>query len=271
MNSKNKDQNYSDLTQYVIFLCHDSNWGDYVNYPLVRYLCKDQKEVIPYLSNDQGAPDHYYLCVGSVLSNANQKTTVWGSGFISAHEIFILDKPKQILAVRGPKSREGLIKLGIQCPKIYGDPALLISKFYQPKIKKKHKIGLLPHYIDQNSSLVEKIRNFGIPIIDICGNFYDVIDQVLSCEFILSSSLHGLILPDAYGIPSAWVKLSNKVVGGKYKFLDYFLSVERKDRKPLLIKKDVTKSQLEDAYKNYKIQIDLEKLLEVCPFNKEDK
>ena len=55
----------------------------------------------------------------------------------------------------------------------------------------------------------------------------DVIDQICSCERILSSSLHGLIVSDAYQIPSCWIELTGKISGGYFKYYDYASSVNR--------------------------------------------
>ncbi len=52
-----------------------------------------------------------------------------------------------------------------------------------------------------------------------------MIDNILSCEIILSSSLHGLIVADAYNTPSSWIKFSNKVYGNGFKFRDYYASI----------------------------------------------
>jgi pyruvyltransferase len=73
---------------------------------------------------------------------------------------------------------------------------------------------------------------------------------------------------DAYGIQSTWLKFSDKATGDGFKFRDYFMSVGRKDREALVV---TEKTTIEDIYKNfydYKIDIDLDKLLEVCPFKK---
>ncbi|WP_052307650.1 polysaccharide pyruvyl transferase family protein [Belliella baltica] len=97
-------------------------------------------------------------------------------------------------------------------------------------------------------------------------NPLNVIDDILSCDKIISSSLHGLIVADAYRVPSIWIEFSDKIVGNGFKFFDYFLSVNRKDNAPVKIN---STTQLDDILKNfydYEIEIDLEKLRKSCPF-----
>ena len=89
---------------------------------------------------------------------------------------------------------------------------------------------------------------------------------MLSCEKIASSSLHGIIVADAYNIPSLWVEFSDKVTGNGFKFLDYFLSVHRHDIKPLVINEHIPLEKIFEHFSDYKIQMDLEKLLDSAPF-----
>jgi len=135
-----------------------------------------------------------------------------------------------VLAVRGPLTRDYLLKNGVECPKVYGDPALLLPNYYQPSsYDKKFKIGLIPHYRDKNNVIIDKYRQEKeVFVLDVqrYGSFERFIDIVCSCELIISSSLHGLIISDAYGIPNVWVEFSEGKVEN-FKFEDYFLSVER--------------------------------------------
>ena len=48
-----------------------------------------------------------------------------------------------------------------------------------------------------------------------------VIRDIASCGAILSSSLHGLVVADSYGIPAAWTSGSPPLTGGDFKFQDY--------------------------------------------------
>ena len=54
-----------------------------------------------------------------------------------------------------------------------------------------------------------------------------VVDYIYSCDIILSSSLHGIIIADAYNIPNIWLD-EFPLNEGHFKFKDYFLSQNRK-------------------------------------------
>jgi pyruvyltransferase len=65
--------------------------------------------------------------IGSILMyNYRAPKVIWGSGAISDYHFSPMIHRHQILAVRGPKSRDRLLEDGIDCPEIYGDPSLLI-------------------------------------------------------------------------------------------------------------------------------------------------
>ena len=239
------------------------NFGDLLNPVLLKELTGKKIKFIK--------PKYYhhtnFLAVGSILDVASKDSIVWGSGFIN-DEKKCYQTPKKICAVRGPKTREVLLSQGIDCPEVYGDPGLLLPMIYNPKKEKKYKLGIIPHYVDKNNLWLSQFESDeNIKIIDIQNeNVFAFIDEVLSCEKIASSSLHGIITADAYSIPSIWLEFSDRVVGNGFKFLDYFLSVNRIDSKPLIIKDDTDISKLYSSFYDYKIDIDLNKLLKAAPF-----
>ena len=51
---------------------------------------------------------------GSILRNSRDNSIIWGTGFMFGNEKII--NPKKILSVRGPLTRNRLLKLGINCP-----------------------------------------------------------------------------------------------------------------------------------------------------------
>jgi pyruvyltransferase len=204
----------------------------------------------------------HYLGIGSILDRATNHSVVWGSGFISEKSTFI-SKPNKILAVRGKLTREILINNGVDCPEIYGDPALLLPRYYKPKITKNYKLGIMPHYIDKSNDNLKKFKNDNeILIIDIQNsNPLNVIDLMLSCERIVTSSLHGIILSDAYKIPNLWVSFSNNIIGGNFKYHDYFSSVNRTKINPIIFTDKMDKIELIKKCDIHEITIDLDKLI----------
>lgn len=150
---------------------------------------------------------------------------VWGSGFIESGGI---NKSKNLTfhAVRGKHSQA---RAGKSTNIALGDPALLLPLVFKPKRSNTYKVGIIPHYVDADSSLIDRFKSMdGVTIIDVLKPVEEVVALINSCQLILSSSLHGLIVSDAYNIPNCWIPLSDKLYGGKYKFDDYYSVFGRK-------------------------------------------
>ena len=242
------------------------NFGDALNPILLNKLTN--KKIL--WVNRVYYPKPYIMCIGSILQKATSDSLIWGSGFISS-DSKCSEKPKKVYAVRGPKTRAKLLEQDIDCPEVYGDPALLLPKVYAPKIEKKYKLGIIPHYVDQENKILDQFsKEEGVIVIDIkMKDHYAFIDLLLSCEKIVSSSLHGVIVADAYNIPSVWAEFSKNVKGEGFKFFDYFLSVKRTDLGPLLINNESKIDDLYDAFYDYKIDIDLDLLIKSFPYDLE--
>ncbi len=237
------------------------NFGDYLNKDLVPYFTNKQIDWVP-----NNYSEEYYMAIGSILHLATDKTIVWGSGLISDNYLPI-KSPKEILAVRGPLTRNKLLNAKIKCPEIFGDPALIMPSLFYPRIDKKYELGIIPHYVDKKHKFFFNKFNENVKIIDIeQENYQEFISDVLSCKKIISSSLHGLIISDAYDIPCLRAKFSDQIVGGDFKFNDYFLSVNRLIQKPIYIDETNLESILKSNF-NYKKSINISKLCKVNPFN----
>ena len=226
------------------------NWGDDLNYYFIRQLTG--RPVVMYHNFKLAKWLHLknYLCIGTLLDAveyANAQTIVWGSGVSGQERTFV--PPNNILAVRGPKTKEFCDRYGIDCPEVYGDPALLLPLVYKASppalpnregASKKYRLGIIPHVVDQQHPVIKEIKEKyadEILVIDLAryDKWTDVIDQICSCERILSSSLHGLIVSDAYRIPNCWVELTGRISGGYFKYYDYASSVGRSFEKPIKI------------------------------------
>ncbi|MFO7621283.1 MAG: polysaccharide pyruvyl transferase family protein [Bacteroidales bacterium] len=246
---------------------HKNNFGDMLNLEIAKALSR--KPVKRISTNNPGSADHFFS-IGSILQKCTRKTVVWGSGFISEDSV-CREVPKKIFAVRGPLTRARLLDLRIECPEVYGDPALILPMIYKPaSAVRKFRLGIVPHYTDHNHPWITSIteKHPDIRLINVRNKKpLKVVDEILSCEKIISSSLHGIIIADAYGIPSVWVKFSDEVIGKGFKFRDYFASVGREDRSPLTITDAISIDTVYQSFQPYSIEIDLEKLILHCPFN----
>lgn len=190
------------------------NFGDLLSRYIVERL--SGKSVVKY----QYKPVLPHFCaIGSIL-NRNEICSpafVWGSGFISPQNKYKIKFTaiRQILrgsfgkpyfyAVRGKLTRNILLESGFECPEVYGDPALLMPFLYKPqRIVKKYRLGIichnaheqLPEFLAGNLNGVLKI-----PINRHYKKITEFIEEVCSCDIIISSSLHGLIIANAYGVP----------------------------------------------------------------------
>jgi pyruvyltransferase len=243
------------------------NFGDALNPILIKFLSGKEPTQSRKIFNIVNKP--VYSVIGSVLERARAKRLiVWGSGCMYADGRFS-QLPEKVLALRGPLTRQILQNIGIEAPEVFGDPALLCPMFYKPDVKKTHRLGIIPHFFDKGNPAIQHfLDDPKVKLIDIESGVYNVIDEINSCEYIASSSLHGLIVADAYGIQSLWISLSNKVGGGGFKFKDYFASVGREPTGPVAITENTTLAELYSHFQKYEIRIDLERLLETCPFLK---
>lgn len=245
------------------------NWGDYVSVILCQ-LINPQYRFIPrcYTLNAYKKDD--VLCIGSIITwMTTPQSIIWGSGIVySDREISAT--PKKVLAVRGPLTRGYLLKKGIECPEVYGDPALLFPKYYQPKVEKKYKLGLIPHFRDKSNFILKKYANDeSVLIIDVqdVHPWQKFIDEICSCEYIASSSLHGIIISDAYNVPNVWVEFPDGERKG-FAFNDYLCSVGRDNEKALILNEGIGVEAIKEKCLGWNpVEIDLDNLMSACPFN----
>ena len=241
------------------------NWGDFIAPELVRRLSGkqvvNQRDVI----NLGGKP--VYTTIGSMLGTIDTpKAIVWGTGFVDTAST-LQTRPAQVCAVRGPRSRQKLLDAGVDCPEVFGDPALLAPMFWKPADAKRHKIGVIPHFRDYGMDTANRLGTFdGVTVINISGGLDQVVKEITACDFIVSGSLHGLVCADAYGVPAAWIQFSDAAFGDGFKFRDYLDSVGGRRRDPLLVDGTTTLAQLEDLYEEVTSNVDIEAFLAACPF-----
>lgn len=152
---------------------------------------------------------------------------IWGSGTLIPRPARF-DRLFAILAaLRGPNTA-GQIE---NCPEIpFGDPGLFIPEIAPKAAGGAGHIGLIPHHSMLGSPVVRNLRDAlgGAEVLDFTNpDFKATLARLSQSRLIVSSSLHGLIFADAYGIPSLfWNEAGAE---NEWKFRDYFEGAGRQD------------------------------------------
>lgn len=219
-------------------------------------------------------PGRYLTSVGSIIGWSSGFRTVWGSGILYYNERINNGK---FLAVRGQYTQRRLRNLGYEVPDVLGDPALLLPIIFNPKVEKKYKLGIIPHHT-HTKSLASLGKEQDVLVIDLLDDVEVVIKKILTCESVISTSLHGLIVAHAYGIPALWYEYRQIAWhGSDVKFLDYFSSVDIPEYVPFQMPKaedfvlETILHRFNSAKAHILIQVKLsviqKKLLDVAPFS----
>lgn len=263
----------------VYYFDRVDNMGDLLNKNIYEKLFNSFELVSPKKSD--------FLMIGSILHNLFGEKTffsflkkpvcILGAGFIQPSDkkdVFV--RPLKIKGLRGKISKKRLEDQGFNVKKaVLGDWGLITSiLFPQENIKKKFKVGIIPHYIDKPLKEVSTLKNKykNSKVLDITKEPISFIKDLLECETIISSAMHGLILADSYNIPNLRISFKgSKVLGGDYKFNDYY-SIYSKE--PLFLTlKDLEKVEHLDKFikNNYNIdpkEVDFHKENIMKVFNK---
>lgn len=251
----------------LIWWTNAPNYGDFLSPWLFGQITRKSVCYAP-----SGKPG--YISTGSILRRAQDDSIVWGSGSFGTEPASELNGKAKYHAVRGPLSRSRLLNVGADVPRVYGDPALLLPLYFNPVVEKEYEVGVIVRWS-------EKIwRNLapgpGVKLIDFgTADIAEVTKQILSCKRIVSSSLHGLIVADAYGIPNGWLESDSatggsRPKGGEFKFYDYFASVDKmRHSQEIEIREDtLTVDNLLAVvdFDDREINFDYDKYLSACPF-----
>lgn len=160
----------------------------------------------------------HLFAIGSIIDGGYQDATIWGSGILRGNRTFWWRRIRNldIRAVRGPETRRTLIANGYSCPEVFGDPAILLPLFYSPKsANKEYAYRVIPHH-----SFLQNQDNLLSPL---TCNWEEFVDELVKCELVISSSLHGIILAEAYGVPAILLETTLDM----FKFRDYYHSTGR--------------------------------------------
>ncbi|MFD1715639.1 polysaccharide pyruvyl transferase family protein [Amnibacterium flavum] len=197
-----------------------NNFGDLLGPIIVRELLARRG-----IEESAAVRDTTLLSVGSVLQFANDGDTVWGTG---VNGKTLGETPKyrdlDVRAVRGPRTRSYLLDRGISVPEIYGDPGLLVAELWPreklPASSRRGGVAIIPNLRDHSSTSRDR------RVVDPRSDLWEVLAIIASSDLVVGSSLHGIIIAEAYGVPARLVK---PTVEPPFKYDDYYAGTGRDD------------------------------------------
>ena len=210
----------------AVFGAQPENYGDALMTPLLRTLFDIEPEYVPMDKAE-------LIGVGSILDSYHRGRStwqrlinswprrdlhVWGSGFMNVGGKPWWPQRVHIHAVRGPLSRE---KVGLPIIPL-GDPALLLPAIWA-KPRTEIEVAVVPHFATYREFL-DRYKT-SLPrhwqIVDLLGDPELITKQIACAEIVVSSSLHGLIVADAYNVPAIRLSGGRRIKGDGFKYRDY--------------------------------------------------
>ena len=144
--------------------------------------------------------------IGSILEFLPESYdgAIWGSGLMNEapHPL----PAARVLAVRGPLTRE---LIGAPVDVVLGDPGILVARHVRRR-DVRWDVGLVPHgHHRGHQDFLALARSAGlrVRVINVHAPAARVIPEIAACDRIITTSLHGLITADAFGIPALWTML----------------------------------------------------------------
>lgn len=208
------------------------NFGDVVGPWLVTTMTgKETVNVRRTREHPTKARGRATLLVGSIIQMLNRNNVdIWGSGLmrpLSEEQTAAFSRLRNIrvCAVRGELTAGELrTKLGWDVPEVYGDPALLLPR-YLPVEERRGHLVIVPHL--KHRSTMERLHGGSLVVADVRDDLRNVVTQIASARACISTSLHGIIVAQAYGVPWVWLNVSDAPVDGRdFKFDDFFSTIE---------------------------------------------
>ncbi|CAF3348258.1 unnamed protein product [Rotaria socialis] len=211
------------------------NFGDKLSHILVMSIVGANLSLITAQKQREYCKTPKLLSIGSIFRFACKNDVIWGSGVLDSvtfpsKSYSKIMRTLDIRAVRGPRTRQFLMStFNISVPRVYGDPALLLPYYltgYKKALVPTISRLLILHYIDAKRGPAIA-GNTPIVTINACLPWDQIINLILQSELVISTSLHGIIVAEAFGIP-ARVLASPQIT--LFKFHDYFEGTRRKLR-----------------------------------------
>jgi pyruvyltransferase len=195
-----------------------NNFGDLLGPLLVQKIVSDRHL-------EEKSSSQRLVSIGSIIQMTRPGDVVWGSGVNIKSHTPILNTKLDVRAVRGPLSRVSLQDCGVEVPEVFGDPAVLWPRFWSREFYEENYPGtprdlsIVPNLYD-----FSRYRDKSDVVINPQGNPHEVIAKISRSEFVVASSLHGIAIAEAYGIPA---RLVIPGVEPLFKYEDYYRGTGR--------------------------------------------
>lgn len=204
----------------------DANLGDALSAVIVAAICQ-----LPITRAAFSADTERLAAVGTIGHALHfGKVHLWGTGFDMQRDrtgaltgYSIPDDTDMVVhAVRGRRTAAALRERGLKVGENYGDPVWFLPKVFPQTGEKKWDLGVIVHISELDTptadSLVRAaIERYHIPA-DMADRVHIIntytpatidglrekVEEIVACRRILSTSLHGLVIAETYGIPCAW-------------------------------------------------------------------
>lgn len=218
----------------ISYFLRVKNAGDLLNANIVSAVSGRPT----YFVRDRGKP--FLLPAGSTLASAAETTAVWGAGLMHPDLGLGAAKSENVYLLRGKKTHTALRNAGVNIKDIpLGDPLFLASSIFgvNRSAESQSRIGIMPHYADRLSPLIRRLtKQSGVVDLNVSENPINLLNKIATCDYVISTCLHGLILAESLGIPSLWVKTGKVFAGADYEFSDWFSICQSPQAKPWMLK-----------------------------------
>lgn len=193
-----------------------SNFGDLLGPVVVQEVLASRG-----IRQEDAPRQRRLVSIGSVMHLAQEGDVVWGTGINGKH----LDEDYgfgsvDFRAVRGPLTRERLVADGQRVPEVFGDPGLLVGTLW-PHLRnrsRRYPLTVIPNLNDWKDYAGKD------DVMDPRAPLRECITRISQSEFVIGSSLHGVIVAEALGIPA---RLMSSGVEPAFKYEDYYLGSGR--------------------------------------------
>ena len=191
------------------------NFGDLLSPLIVSRLVNDVAE--PRTSTGR------LLAVGSIMHFARPGDVVWGAGIngkISLDELML--DGVDVRAVRGPLTRDVLLKRGVTVPEVYGDPAMLLPDLMPElrNVQKSDQVVVIPNLND----LAQDHYQDDVQVLAPTAGLHQVLHTIAAARLVVGSSLHAVIVAEALGVPARFVRSGAEK---PFKYRDYLEATGR--------------------------------------------